>query len=162
VRLRFDLFGGVALALAFVAGGGAARAADHSYAIVVNQETPVADLTISELRRVFLLRRGFWKPGKPIRLVLPATGQAARAFLLEHVCQKTEGELQRIVLESMYRGEIDQAPKVAATEADALTLVASLENSVVLVSAQIAPREGTKTLRIEGKLPSEPGYPLGP
>jgi ABC-type phosphate transport system substrate-binding protein len=145
--------------------GAAARpapAAEPTYAIVVNAGAPVSDLSLEDLRRVFTLRRAFWKPGKPIRLVLPATGQPARAFLLERVCRKSEGELQRAVLESMYRGDIDQAPKVAASEPETLTLVASTENAVGVISAGAAAREGTRVLRIDGKLPSEAGYPLAP
>ena len=90
------------------------------------QDVPVSELTLEELRRVFLFKRLFWKPGKPVRLILPATGQPARTFLLDQVCQRSEGDLRRLILESMYRGETDQAPKVASSEAETLTAVASL------------------------------------
>jgi hypothetical protein len=132
-----------------------------SYAVVVGPDVPIAELSMEELRRVFLFKRLFWKPGKPVRLILPATGQPARAFLLDQVCQRSEGDLRRLILESMYRGETDQAPKVAASEAETLTAVASLAGAIALVPSESSLPTGVKALRIDGKLAGEPGYPLG-
>jgi hypothetical protein len=145
-------------------GGRAAAAADAAvgYAVVVGEDVPVADITLDELRRVFLMKRAFWKPGKPIRLVLPASGLPARSFMLQYVCQKTEGEMRRLVLESMYRGDSDQPPKVAGSDIEALGLLASIANGVALVSAETSPGPRLKVLRVEGKLPSDQGYPLAP
>lgn len=131
-----------------------------NFAVIVAEDVPLADISLDELRRVFVLKRAFWKPGKLIRVVLPGTGLPARAFLLDRVCQKTEGELRRLVLESTYRGESDQPPKVASSEEDALRLVASLSSAVALVAADAPLPPGVKTLRIDGKLPTDPGYPL--
>lgn len=132
------------------------------YAVVVAEDVPLTDITLDELRRVFLMKRAFWKPGKPIRLVLPASGLPARAFLLQHVCQKSEGEMRRLVLESMYRGESDQPPRVANSDEEALKVLSSTANSVALVSTEASMGPGVKTLRVDGKLPSDQGYPLGP
>ena len=141
-------------------GARAVAAAPVVYVVVVGEDVPVSDITLDELRRVFLMKRGFWKPGKPIRLVLPASGVPARSFLLEYVCQKTEGEMRRLVLESIYRGESDQAPKVAGSDEEALRLLASITNAVALVSTETPLGPGLKALRVEGKLPSDQGYPL--
>jgi hypothetical protein len=142
-------------------GARADSAAVVVYAVVVAEDVPLTDITLDELRRVFLMKRAFWKPGKPIRLVLPASGLPARTFLLQYVCQKTEGEMRRLVLESIYRGESDQPPKVANSDEEALALLSSIANSVALVSTDASLGSGVKALRVDGKLPSDPGYPLG-
>lgn len=130
------------------------------YAVVVAEDVPLTDITMEELRRVFLMKRAFWKPGRPIRLVLPASGLAGRKFLFAYVCQKTEGEMRRLVMESMYKGESDQPPKVAGSDEEALRLVSAIENSVALVSTGTPHGPGLKALRVDGKLPSDQGYPL--
>ena len=147
---------GVAETVDFSSGPGDAA----NFTVIVAEDVPLTDISLDELRRVFTLKRAFWKPGKVIRVVLPATGLPSRAFLLSRVCQKTEGELRRLVLESTYRGESDQPPKVASSEEEALRLVASLSSAVALVEADATLPPGVKALRIDGKLPTEPGYPL--
>lgn len=161
VRSRSELVARLA-ALALGGIGAPAVAAEKPFLVVVHAAAPVEDLSVEELRRVFLLQRGFWKAGRPIRLVMPPIGQRTRSFMLERLCRKTEGELQRVILGSIYRGEIDQPPKAAANEEQALTLVASTENSIALVSGDLPLPPGAKAIRIDGKLPSEPGYPLVP
>lgn len=141
-------------------GGAPASAAGDAYAVVVAQDVPVDNVTLDELRRVFLLKKSFWKPGWPIRLVLPATDSADRAFMLTQVCQRTEGELRRTILESVYAGENDQPPKIAASSEERLALVGSMHGSVTLVPADLPLPPGLKALRIDGKLSAEPGYPL--
>jgi hypothetical protein len=131
-----------------------------AYRLVVAEDVALADLPLDEVRRVFLLKRTFWKPGRPIRLVLPATGLPARTFMLEHVCQKTEGELRRLVMESVYRGDTDQAPRVAASDDEALKMLSSSPGSVALVSVGTALLPNLKALRIDGKNAGDPGYPL--
>src|SRR5262245_31742382 len=100
----------------------AASPSGQAYQVVAPVAAPLDDISMDELRRVFLLRRLFWKPGHPIRLVLPATGQPAREFMLLRVCQKTEGEYRRLVLEVLYRGDSDQAPKVGGSDEDVLRM----------------------------------------
>ena len=138
----------------------AESAAAVVYAVVVAEDVPLTDITMEELRRVFLMKRAFWKPGKPIRLVLPASGLPGRKFLFDIVCQKSEGEMRRLVLESMYKGESDQPPKVASSDEEALRLVSAIENAVALVSSGTPRGPGLKVLRVDGKLPSDAGYSL--
>src|SRR4249920_2387656 len=96
-----------------------------AYQLVAPVDAPLNDISMDELRRVFLMRRLFWKPGHPIRLVLPGSGRPTREFMLARVCQKTEGEYRRLVLEALYRGDTDQPPKVAASDEDILKMLAT-------------------------------------
>ena len=141
---------------------GPAPRSDHGYAVVGPADAPLDDISMDELRRVFLLKRLFWKPGNPIRLVLPGTGRPAREFLLARVCQKTEGEYRRLVLEVLYRGDTDQPPKVGGTDEDVLRILLAGQGSVGLVDAGVPLPPGLKVLRVDGRLPTEAGYPLAP
>ncbi|MFI4941742.1 MAG: hypothetical protein ACHP85_00665 [Burkholderiales bacterium] len=138
-------------------------AADNSvYQVVAPVDAPLNDISMDELRRIFLMRRLFWKPGHPIRLVLPGSGRPTREFMLARVCQKTEGEYRRLVLEVLYRGDTDQPPKVGASDGDILKLLATERESLGLVATGADLLPGLKVLRIDGRLPTEPGYPLVP
>jgi len=137
-------------------------AAAEKYVIIVSQDVALGELSLEELRRLFLFKRLFWTPGKPVRLILPATGQPARSFLLDKVYQRSEGDLRRLILESMYRGETDQAPRMVAGEAEILNVVGSSTGAISLVSSDAALPAAVKALKIDGKLPSDAGYPLGP
>jgi hypothetical protein len=159
VRLRSEAFAVVGFALALRATA-LTRAESATFAVIVAEDVPLSDISLDELSRVFALKRAFWRPGKGIHVVLPGTGQPARDFLLVRVCHKTEGELRRLVLESTYRGEIDQPPKVANSEEEALKLVSSLASSVALVASEARLPPGVKVLHVDGKLPADPGYPL--
>src|SRR5262245_57369946 len=132
------------------------------YQVVAPVSAPLDDISMDELRRVFLLRRLYWKPGHPIRLILPGTGQPTREFMLLRVCQKTEGEYRRLVLEVIYRGETDQAPKVGGSDGEVLGMLAAQQESLGLVGTEVALPPGLKVLRVDGRLPAEPGYPLVP
>jgi hypothetical protein len=146
------------LTLLLASGAGAAT---EAYVVVANDDVPVQDLSLDEVRRVFLLQRAFWKPGKPVRVVLPATGQPGRAFLLEKVCRRSESDLRRRIMEAVYSGETDQAPRMAGSDLEALNLVAASTGAVALVTAESSLPDGTRLLRVGGKLPSDPGYELG-
>jgi hypothetical protein len=133
-----------------------------AYQVVAPVDAPLNDISMDELRRVFLLRRLFWKPGHPIRLVLPGSGRPTREFMLARVCQKTEGEYRRLILEALYRGDTDQPPKVGASDEDILKMLATQSESLGLVATGADLPPGLKVLRVDGRLPTEPGYPLSP
>jgi hypothetical protein len=133
-----------------------------AYQVVAPADAPLDDISMDELRRVFLLRRLFWKPGHPIRLVLPGSGLPTREFMLARVCQKTEGEYRRLILEALYRGDTDQPPKVGGSDEEILKMLAAQRESLGLVATGSNLLPGLKVLRIDGRLPTETGYPLVP
>ena len=137
-----------------------AIAEPRTFAVVANDDVPVNGVNVDELKRLFLLHKNFWKPGHAVHPILPGTGQPARTFLLSHVCQTSEGDLRRLILEKVYRGEVDRPSKVAGTDAEAVVLVATQKGGITVVTSPAKLPTGTKVLRVDGKLPGEPGYAL--
>ncbi|MFN2399474.1 MAG: hypothetical protein ABR543_12670 [Gemmatimonadaceae bacterium] len=133
-----------------------------SFAIVASPTVPVSELTMGDLRNVFFFRKKFWGGGKRVVLLLPAPGLQARDFLLADIYRLNSAGLQRLILEKLFQGEIDLAPRVVRSDQDALSFVASARGMLAIVPTDAIPadRSGFKVLRINGKLPGESGYPL--
>ena len=153
-----------AIAACWLAAGPAAHAAPSSngaeFAVIASTGVPVDDLTSEELRRVFLFKRGVWRPGQPVNVMLPDSGRPARAFLLRHIYRMTDQELRRFILERIFQAEIDFAPKVVGSDLEALAFVKAGRSLITVVDASTPRLAEVKVLRIDGKLPRQPGYPL--
>lgn len=153
----------VAAAAVWLAVGdrpGAAPQPSGEFAVIASRGVPVDDLTFDELRRVFLFKRRVWRPGQPVNVMLPDSGLPARAFLLRHVYRMSEQDLRRFILERIFQAEIDFAPKVVGSDAEALAFVRAGRSLITVVSAGAPRLAQVKVLRIDGKLPRQPGYPL--
>ncbi len=162
-RLSARGLGALAAATLLLTAPARPRAADGGIAVIVSPSVHADGITSAELRRVLRLDKRYWKPGEPIALLMPAMGSPTRGFVLTRFLRSTEADQRRLVLEKMYRGEIDLAPKVVATDAEAVTYAASGRGVLALVPASaITGTASVKVLRVDGRLPREAGYPLVP
>jgi hypothetical protein len=130
------------------------------FAAVASRSVPVDEVSLAELRQMFLLEKRFWKKGQPLVALYPASGSATRAFVLERLCRSTEGEMRHMILEKMYRGEIDLAPKVVNSDTEAVSFIAAGRGLVAIVPADMVTGESIKVLRIDGRPPYAAGYAL--
>lgn len=162
---RSDLAARVTLALAVLAGlsvtAPASRAgAPVDYAVVVSPDVSVESITFEELQKLFRFQKRYWRPGQPVNVILPATGSDAHAYLLAKVLRTTDGSLHRAIVEKMYRGEMDRAPKTAASDDDAVSIASSGKGQITLVVAGERRPAGARILTVERRKPGEEGYPL--
>ena len=65
-----------------------------------------------------------------------------------------------MIRNKIYAAEIDLAPKVVASERDAIAYVEHGEGVIALVPASLARDAAVRVLKIDGRLPGEPGYPF--
>ncbi|MGI9077408.1 MAG: hypothetical protein ACR2G6_08770 [Gemmatimonadaceae bacterium] len=133
-----------------------------SFAVVANASVPVSEMTIDDLRNVFLFRKKFWSGGKRVVLLLPASGLDARSFILADIYRLNDAGLKRLILERLFQGEIDAAPRAVDSYQDALSFLAATRGMLSIVRADAVPpgQTAVKVIRINGKLPGEAGYPL--
>jgi hypothetical protein len=154
---------GIAFALLALAGAPVPRAPAsdaREFAIVVSDDVAATALTSGDVRRLFSLDRRFWKAGHPVVVLLPAAGTATREFLLHRIYRTDEGGLKRMILEKLYQGEIDLAPKTVSSDREALTFVSSSRGAIAVVPAGLVEGTRVRTLKVDGKLPGSAGYPL--
>ncbi|OLC51217.1 MAG: hypothetical protein AUH43_03180 [Acidobacteria bacterium 13_1_40CM_65_14] len=127
-------------------------------AIVVNQANPVDGLTLGELRRIFMFDTQTWPNGRRITVVLRDKGQPERGEAIRRVCDMSEAEYDDHILFQTFRGSIGWGPRSIMSASAMLRFVFNAPGAIGYVPADQV--EGTKVLRIDGLLPSNPGYPL--
>ena len=155
--LRAVLFGALLL---FVPSASTAKA-KAPIAVIVHGEVPVSDLSLKELRRIFLGERQFWSKQLTITLLMPPRGSQEREVLLDKIYeQRSEAQYQHYWINKLFDDDGPQfAPKITGSDEMSASLVRVIPGSIALVPANKIP-EGVKVLRIGGKRPGEAGYPL--
>lgn len=138
-----------------------ARAGERStFALIASPDVRITDVTIQEARRLLLGERRFWSSGLPVTTLVLGTGNPARRFLLESLFHMSEQSYRRHTLGQLYRGELDYAPKVVGSDAEAIAFVAAGHGVVALVGASSLSTEPVQVLRVGGRSPRDDDYPL--
>lgn len=148
------------VAASLLAAADAPVSPSDEYAIVVSSDVSVEGVSMEQLRRYFLFREKFWKPGHAVRVLYSEDDLVPRSFLLEHIYRRDYPSLRRFIVEKLYQGEIDLAPKVVASDEVAVAFVDSGSGLIALVRASAARGTKTKVIAVDGLLPGAPGYSL--
>ncbi len=127
-------------------------------AVIVHPDTPASDLTLAELRKLFLGDRQFWTRDLPVTLLIPAPRSPERAGALLRIYGKTETQYRHYWIAKVFRGDIATTPKAVSTE-HAGELVRAIEGAITVVPLNRVP-PGVKVLRLDGKSPGDGAYPL--
>jgi ABC-type phosphate transport system substrate-binding protein len=128
-------------------------------AIIVHRSNPVDGLTLSEVRRIFMLDTQTWPHGRKITVVLREKGQPERADAIRLLCGMSEADFDRYVLFQTFRGALGQEPRAIRSASSMLRFVFNVPGAIGYVPADLADGS-TKVLRIDGLLPDSPKYPL--
>ncbi|MFQ5681098.1 MAG: hypothetical protein ACE5GG_03495 [Candidatus Omnitrophota bacterium] len=134
-------------------------------AVIVNKHNPMENISFREMEKVFWRERKFWPDKSRIYFVLPQSGSREKKVLMRRVYKMGEMDLRKIWLTKIFRGEIVGFPKVLNSSASIKRFVARVPNAIGVVcydEIDAQADEGIKVLRVEGRLPEEKGYPLGP
>ncbi len=128
-------------------------------AIVVHADTPVTNLALAEVRKIFRGERQYWATGLPVVLLVRAPVAHERDVVLKIIYQMTEAQFRQYWVAKIFRAESVSAPKLVYSNDIAKQLVSSLQGAISFIDArEVGP--GVKVVRVDGHLPGEPGYPL--
>ena len=128
-------------------------------AIVVHMSTGVEDLSLTELRSIFLADQQFWSDRTRITLLVRAPQSDERDFVLNRIYQMTEPQFRQYWIAKMFRSEVPRGPKIVFSTDMTVGLVVAIPGSISFVRADEV-SDTVQVLRIDGKLPSDSGYPL--
>lgn len=131
----------------------------ESLAIIVNRANPIENLSLAELRAMFLGERSHWPNGRRITLVMMEPGQLERDTVVRDVCRMTESDLRRRYLQGLLTGEVLVSPKTLATPVGVRKFVFNVPGAVGYLRPEDVD-DSVKVIRIEGHLPSDAEYPL--
>jgi len=137
----------------------AADSSNGDVAVVVNSSVPVGEISFTELRRVFLGERQFWSSSLRISLLLHAPVARERDVLLKTVYEMSEAQLRQHWIGKVFRAEVPSAPQMFFSDEEITQALAAIPGYIAAVDATRLPR-GLKVLKVDGRLPGEPGYRL--
>jgi ABC-type phosphate transport system substrate-binding protein len=137
----------------------AAQSHDADVAIVVHPDTPVNNLTLAEVRKVFLGERQYWNTNIPVVLLIRAPVARERNVVLKTIYQMSESQFKQYWIAKIFRAESATAPKLVYSNDMANELATAIPGAIAFIDVREV-RPGTKVIRVDGHLPGEPGYPL--
>jgi hypothetical protein len=128
-------------------------------AVVVNSDTPVSDLSLSEVRKVLLGERQYWNSKLPVTLLIRAPVARERDVVLRVIYQMSEAQFKQYWVAKIFRAEAASPPKIVYSNDMQYDLVTAIPGAIAFVDAR-AVRAGVKVLRVDGHLPGDKDYPL--
>jgi ABC-type phosphate transport system substrate-binding protein len=135
-------------------------AQSHSpIAIVVHKDSEVENLAMDQLRNIFLANQQFWPDRTRIILLVRAPKSDDRDFVLNTIYQMDEAQFRKYWIAKMFRAEVPRGPKIVFSTDMTLELVIAIPGSISFMSADQV-TDGVRVVRVDGKLPSDDGYPL--
>ena len=128
-------------------------------AVVVQSETPVSDLSLAEVRKVFLGERQYWNAKMPVVLVIRAPVARERDVVLRVIYQMSEAQFKQYWVAKIFRAEAASPPKIVYSSDMQYELVSAIPGAIAFVDARNV-RPGLKVVRVDGRLPGDQGYEL--
>src|SRR5438132_9980422 len=137
----------------------AQSAGDVDVAVVVHPDTPVSNLTLAEVRKIFLGDRQYWNTNVPVVLLIRAPVARERNVVLKIIYQMSEPQFKQYWIAKIFRAEAATAPKLVYSNNMANELLTAIPGAIAFIDNRDV-RPGAKVLRVNGHLPGEPGYPV--
>ena len=128
-------------------------------AVVVNAANPVNELSVPELRKMLTGDRRFWQGNVQVKLVLCAPGLRERDQVLASLLKIKNKEFAGLWRAKVFRGEAAEEPLSVTSASTAQRSLLAMPGGITFVMVK-DPSQQLKVLKIEGKLPGEPGYVL--
>jgi periplasmic binding family protein len=128
-------------------------------ALVSNKSTPVATITMADLVKVCKAQISHWPNGKPITLVIREPASPDAKVVVDKIYGMAPNAVSALVA-GVNHEHVNRAAIVVVNTDDALVKkVESTPGAVGLVDVYSI-TSGVAVIKIGGKLPLEPGYPL--
>jgi hypothetical protein len=134
-------------------------AQNGAIAVVVNKGNPLTQISLADLRKLYLGDQRFWKGRLAVTALMRVTGAPEREVALRTLFRMSEPEYKTYWVSRVFHGEASAAPAELFSNGSAQDAVASISGAVALVpTSEVIPR--VKVLKVDGRLPGESGYPL--
>ena len=139
-----------------------AQCVPSGMAVIVNQSNPTDSLSMAQLRKLMLGDIHNWPDRKPVTVVRREPTSEVTKCVLSSVVRMTDGEYSRYMMNIEFKGDQSAAMKTVTSAPGVVKSVAGSPGAIGLVekAAEVTVGAGLKVIRINGKKPGEPGYPL--
>jgi len=133
--------------------------AGAEFAVVASPDVPVENLSMVDLRKLFLGDRQFWTSNLRVSLLVRAPVARERAVVVWTICKMSEAQFGQHWIGKVMRADCTNSPRLFPSNQAAIDLVRAMPGAIAIVNAAQVPK-GMKILTVEGKLPSQTGYKL--
>ena len=155
------LLGLAGLGLLGLPGDALAQAADPSseqapIAVVVHPSSPLSDITLEDLRRLFLGSTTSLENGERVELLGMAPN---RTRFYRAALGMSEDRLKRHWISRVFAGQAGTPPQEFRNEEDLLDFVASHPGAVAFIDVRAVTGD-VKLVRVDGRTPADDGYAI--
>ncbi len=137
----------------------ATRAQAKDVALIANKGSSVTAVTLAELTKICKAQTPRWPDGKAVTVVVRDPGSPDMKMVLEKIYSMTPAALNELIVAANHERGTHPAIIVAPSDDDLVHKVAATPGAVGLVDVY-AINSSVDVMKVGGKLPFEPGYPL--
>ena len=140
-----------------------AQAAGDPIVVIVNGSNPVDNLTMGELRKLFLSDRSHWDTGREVAPVMLAAGAPERTLFLKVVCGMNDADFDKYFLQATFAGKSATQPKVVSSAQDVRRIVGNSPGAIGFVRSSDFHSDSDsviKMVRIDGVAATDAAYRL--
>lgn len=128
-------------------------------AVVVHPDTPVTNLSLADVRKVFRGDRQYWTNDIPVVIIMRAPVSREREVVLRTIFQMNDAQFKQFWVAKIFRAETTSAPKIVYSNTVANQLVAAVPGAIAFIEAREV-KPGVKVVTVDGISPGQPKYPL--
>ncbi len=147
------------LALVLLVGGCVPCVWGKDIALVTNKSAALPAIAMADLVKICKGQMNRWPDGKPVTLVTRNPGSPEMKVVLEKIYETTADGVNTVIATANHGRVNRPAIVVVNSDDDVLKRVGATPGAVGLVDVYSITGDVT-VLKIGGKLPLEPGYPL--
>jgi ABC-type phosphate transport system substrate-binding protein len=128
-------------------------------ALISNKSNTMPAMNLADVMKVCKGQMSHWPDGKPVTLIMRSPGSVDLKLVEEKLYSATPDEVRELVTSANHSRADRPAIIVANSDEDVIHKVESMPGAVGLVDVYSI-TGAVKVVKIGGKLPLEPGYPL--
>ena len=147
------------LVLALLMAGGATLAQAKDVALIANKGSAVTSVTMPDLVKLCKAQTPHWPDGKAVTLIVRDPASAEMRMILEKVYGMSSQAVSDLITSANHGKGTHPMIVVVTSDDDLVHKVAATPGAVGLVDVY-AINSSVDVMKIGGKLPFEPGYPL--
>ena len=134
-------------------------AAARDLAVVSNKGNTVTDMALPDLVKICKAQTNRWPDCKPVTFIMRAPNSPEMKLVLEKLYELPEPQVREMITSANHGRTNHPAILVVNSDEDLVDKVASIPGAVGVVDVY-AINSSVVVVRIAGKFPLEPGYPL--
>jgi ABC-type phosphate transport system substrate-binding protein len=138
-----------------------AEAGGDAVVVIVNASNPVDNLSVAELKKIFLSDRSKWDTGKSVAPVMTTAGSAERTAFLKIVCGMSDADFGKYFMQAAFTGKSATPPKEVGSARDVKGVVAASPGAIGFVpSGEFHEDSGIRAVKVDGMDAASAGYKL--